>query len=235
MGTYTTNYNLFMPSVGETGWGTLVNGNFTTIDTTIKSLSNRITAVENEVNGALNCTSVTTSGKVTGNGGIVGTTGTFSGAVKSSNAATYTLELGESGNYAGIYQFGGSSTYSNLVLIQLYNMLGSKTCTMTGKLGVKPYGYTAYYDISNVTIYGSYTSLQLATDTNATWKITTSKNSTFTVPANGGVNITLTQLNEIFADSCTVVVTNTSTSNISGALFIKFLPNSYCMIRPYRA
>ena len=81
MGTYTTNYNLFMPSVGETGWGTLVNGNFTTIDSTMKSLSNRITAVENEVNGALSCTSVTTSGKVTANGGITSTTGTFSGTV----------------------------------------------------------------------------------------------------------------------------------------------------------
>ena len=81
MGTYTTNYQLYTPTVGETGWGTLVNGNFTTIDTTMKSLSNRITAVENEVNGALSCTSVTTSGKITGNGGIAGTTGTFSGAV----------------------------------------------------------------------------------------------------------------------------------------------------------
>ena len=81
MGTYTTNYQLYMPTVGEQGWGTLVNTNFTTIDTTMKSLSNRITAVENEVSGALSCTSVTASGKITGNGGIAGTTGTFSGAV----------------------------------------------------------------------------------------------------------------------------------------------------------
>ena len=81
MGTYTANYQLYMPTVGENGWGTLINGNFETIDTTMKSLSNRITAVENEVNGALSCTSVTTSGKITGNGGIAGTTGTFSGAV----------------------------------------------------------------------------------------------------------------------------------------------------------
>ena len=92
MGTYTTNYNLFMPTVGETGWGTLVNTNFSTIDSTMKSLSNRITAVEGEVNGNLNCTSVTTSGKITGNGGIAGTTGTFSGAVTgaSFNGATIT-------------------------------------------------------------------------------------------------------------------------------------------------
>ena len=47
MGTYTTNYNLFMPSVGEQGWGELVNGNFTTIDITMKNLSNRATALEN--------------------------------------------------------------------------------------------------------------------------------------------------------------------------------------------
>ena len=85
MGTYTTNYQLYTPTVGETGWGTLVNGNFTTIDTTMKGLSNRITAVENEVNGNLSCTSVTTSGKITGNGGIAGTTGTFSGAVTGSS------------------------------------------------------------------------------------------------------------------------------------------------------
>ena len=82
MGTYTTNYNLFMPTVGETGWGTLVNGNFSTIDTTMKGLDTRITAVENEVNGALSCTSITTSGKITGgtgefSGAVSGTSGTF--------------------------------------------------------------------------------------------------------------------------------------------------------------
>ena len=70
MGTYTTNYQLYMPTVGETGWGTLVNGNFTTIDITMKGLDTRLIAVENEVDGV-----------ITGNGGITGTTGTFSGAV----------------------------------------------------------------------------------------------------------------------------------------------------------
>lgn len=89
MGTYTTNYQLYMPTVGETGWGTLVNGNFTTIDTTMKSLNTRLTAVENEVNGNLSCTSVTTSGKITGNGGIAGTTGTFSGDVTAKNISKY--------------------------------------------------------------------------------------------------------------------------------------------------
>ena len=48
MGTYTTNYNLFMPTVGEQGWGELVNGNFTTIDTTMKGLNTRIGTLEAE-------------------------------------------------------------------------------------------------------------------------------------------------------------------------------------------
>ena len=48
MGTYTANYNLFMPSIGEQGWGELVNGNFTTIDTTMKNFGNRIGTVETE-------------------------------------------------------------------------------------------------------------------------------------------------------------------------------------------
>ena len=46
MGTYTTNYNLFLPSIGEQGWGELVNGNFITIDTTIKGLDTRIGTLE---------------------------------------------------------------------------------------------------------------------------------------------------------------------------------------------
>ena len=35
MGTYTPNYNLYMPSVGETGWGQLVSNNFEIIDNAI--------------------------------------------------------------------------------------------------------------------------------------------------------------------------------------------------------
>lgn len=48
MGTYTTNYNLFMPSVGEQGWGELVNGNFSTIDTTMAGMNTRIGTLETE-------------------------------------------------------------------------------------------------------------------------------------------------------------------------------------------
>ena len=48
MGTYTTNYNLFMPTVGEQGWGELVNGNFSTIDTTMKGMDTRVGTLETE-------------------------------------------------------------------------------------------------------------------------------------------------------------------------------------------
>lgn len=48
MGTYTSNYNLFMPSIGEQGWGDLVNGNFTTIDTTMSGLNTRVETLETE-------------------------------------------------------------------------------------------------------------------------------------------------------------------------------------------
>lgn len=37
-----------MPSVGEQGWGELVNGNFTTIDTTMKGLDTRVGTLETE-------------------------------------------------------------------------------------------------------------------------------------------------------------------------------------------
>ena len=88
MGTYTTNYNLFMPTVGEQGWGTLVNGNFSTIDTTLNGLDTRLTAVESEVNGNLSCTSVTTSGKVTANGGVGTTSLTTSSTITSTGLIT---------------------------------------------------------------------------------------------------------------------------------------------------
>ena len=131
MGTYTTNYNLFMPTVGETGWGTLVNTNFTTIDSTMKALSNRITAVENEVNGALSCTSVTTSGKITANGGITSTTGTFSGAV--TGASFNDVSIGDN-------NFGGMpvrAVFSTSKIGLIWGALGTSSTNILGnQLGV---------------------------------------------------------------------------------------------------
>ena len=48
MGIYTTHYNLFLPSIGEQGWGDLINGNFSIIDTTMKGLDTRVGTLEAE-------------------------------------------------------------------------------------------------------------------------------------------------------------------------------------------
>ena len=117
MGTYTTNYNLFMPTVGEQGWGELVNENFTTIDTTMAGLNTRLTAVENEVNGNLNCTSVTTSGtitstgKITANGGVGTTSLTTSSTITSTGLIT--ANGGVKGNLTGNVT-GNATTATNL-------------------------------------------------------------------------------------------------------------------------
>ena len=94
MGTYTANKNLYMPSVGETGWGTLMNTNLSTIDNFLKPITVSGSTytftgnhVGNQSGGTITATKITNSGtltnagKITGNGGIAGTTGTFSGAV----------------------------------------------------------------------------------------------------------------------------------------------------------
>ena len=87
MGTYTNNYQLYMPTVGETGWGTLINGNYQTIDTTMKGLSDRTTVLENTdvtfntrvtaiedvvSNGDVNSSAINNSGIITSTGGFKG-------------------------------------------------------------------------------------------------------------------------------------------------------------------
>ena len=66
MGTYTTNYQLFMPSIGEQGWGELVNGNFITIDTAMKGLDERITTLEAGKFESINCTGTIVGNQLTG-------------------------------------------------------------------------------------------------------------------------------------------------------------------------
>ena len=110
MGTYTTNKNLFMPTVGEQGWGTLVNGNFETIDTYLKPISlsgSTYTFTGNQKGGSISATSITNSGtltstgKITANGGIGTTSITTSGTItadKFSCVVTVTPNEVHSGN-----------------------------------------------------------------------------------------------------------------------------------------
>ena len=129
MGTYTTNYQLYIPTVGEQGWGTLVNGNFTTIDTTMKGLDTRLTAVENEVNGNLSCTSVTTSGKVTANGGIGTTSLTTSSTITSTGKITANGGIvgNLTGNVTGGTISGTTGTFSSTITASKIKQSGVTT------------------------------------------------------------------------------------------------------------
>jgi len=49
MGTYTPNYNLYKPDIGETGWGDLVNQNFDTIDAQMQNNRNDINNILNNL------------------------------------------------------------------------------------------------------------------------------------------------------------------------------------------
>ena len=49
MGTYTPNYNLYMPSIGEQGWGELVSNNFETLDTNLNDLQTQIDVIDTQI------------------------------------------------------------------------------------------------------------------------------------------------------------------------------------------
>ena len=234
MGTYTANYNLFMPTVGETGWGTLVNTNFSTIDTTMKSLSNRITAVENEVNGALSCTSVTTSGKITGNGGIAGTTGTFSGAVTAKTfkgIMGYTLKFVSGSGYPAEPYIASRSLTSTQYPVEFVSL---ETISLSNTAGVRnnitfapPFRFSNYdYIATNVIHNSNVTYKMYVAGGNAVYNgatITTSSRYTLT---NAEVNnilingVTLTSLstNSNTNTNCMVCIVCNGSTDLDGVL-----------------
>ena len=117
MGTYTTNKNLFMPTVGETGWGTLVNGNFETIDTLLKPIT---------VSGS----TYTFTGNHVGNqsgGTITATKITNSGTLTQTGTSTFTGKLTANG---GI----GTKALSATSISNSGNMTNTGTLTSTGKI-----------------------------------------------------------------------------------------------------
>ena len=121
MGTYTTNKNLYMPTVGEQGWGTLVNGNFETIDNFLKPITVSGSTytftgnhVGNQSGGSISATSISNSGtltqtgtstftgKITGNGGIGTTSLTTSSTITSTGQIV--ANGGVKGNVTGNVQ-----------------------------------------------------------------------------------------------------------------------------------
>lgn len=140
MGTYTTNKELFMPTVGEQGWGTLVNGNFETIDSFLKPITVSGSTytftgnhVGNQSGGSISATSITNSGiltntgtstftgKITANGGI-GTT-----SLTTSSTITSTGKITANG---GI----GCKALTATSISNSGNMTNTGTLTSTGKI-----------------------------------------------------------------------------------------------------
>ena len=136
MGTYTTNYNLFMPSVGEQGWGDLVNGNFTTIDVTMKGLGNNIGTLETEIDAIEE--RVTTL--EAGNFDATVSAEKFNGALCVNVSSTLTNEIG---TYTVV-------TNTNTVSSPTYSMttngatLGSLTISVTDVLVNMKRGFVPY-------------------------------------------------------------------------------------------
>lgn len=125
MGTYTANKNLYMPSVGETGWGTLMNTNISTIDNFLKPITvsgSTYTFTGNQTGGTITATKITNSGtltqtgtstftgKITANGGIgtkalTATTGTFSGAVTGASGTFEGMVIAKNLNRYGMIPY----------------------------------------------------------------------------------------------------------------------------------
>ena len=184
MGTYTTTYNLFLPTIGEQGWGELVNGNFTTIDTTMAGLNTRLTAVENEVNGALSCTSVTTSGTITSTGKI-----TANGGLAVTGGITSNLTGNVTGNVTGKIIISSVGTNSNnLKVCQMscanvtgsFKHLSNQSTTMT----LSSSNYTwAMYNTSIISYASGETALKNSCGTNTcTIKITNNSANSGVIP-----------------------------------------------------
>ena len=158
MGTYTANKELFMPTVGEQGWGTLVNGNFETIDNFLKPISLSGSTytftgnhVGNQSGGSISATSISNSGtltqtgtstftgKITANGGIgtkalTATSISNSGTLTQTSTSTFTGKITANGGI-GTTSLTTSSTITSTGLITANGGIkGTLTGNVTGYL-----------------------------------------------------------------------------------------------------
>lgn len=250
MGTYTANKELFMPTVGEQGWGTLVNGNFETIDNFLKPISlsgSTYTFTGNQKGGSVSATSITNSGtstftgKITANGGIgtkalTATTGTFSDVVTAKNVNKYglrpvTVLLSEesmaSSASTSDYCYGVSPLYNNITTGNWYNVRFTPsdlymTASTTRTVKIIP----AIGDNSDCLIReikhlsGSYTLTLKTSSQHITAKIG-SMNVTST-----GTNITLSQVLNLMSNEWSVTLTNSYTSYVQHAYIYITITNT---------
>ena len=148
MGTYTTNKNLFMPTVGETGWGTLVNENFSTIDTFLKPITVSGSTytftgnhVGNQSGGSISATSISNSGtstftgKITANGGIgtkalTATSISNSGTLTQTGTSTFTGKITANGGIGTKALTATTGTFSGNVTAKNVNVFGAYPMTL---------------------------------------------------------------------------------------------------------
>ena len=107
MGTYTPNYNLYMPSIGEQGWGELVSNNFEILDTNLNDLQNQITTNLNNLQDQIDVIDTNI-----GNGTRI---------LSISSPSPSTITTSDFGNYASydgnnvyIASFVGNTTFSSI-------------------------------------------------------------------------------------------------------------------------
>ena len=167
MGTYTANKNLYMPSVGETGWGTLMNTNLSTIDNFLKPITVSGSTytftgnhVGNQSGGSVSATSITNSGtltqtgtstftgKITANGGIgtkalTTTSISNSGTLTQTGTSTFTGKITANGGIAGT-----TGTFSGVVTAKNTTIFGGFPYTwyLFGSDTPENYEYSHYGD-----------------------------------------------------------------------------------------
>ena len=184
MGTYTTNKNLFMPTVGETGWGELVNGNFSTIDTFLKPITISGSTytftgnhVGNQSGGSVSATSITNSGtltqtgtstftgKITGNGGIGTTSLTTSSTITSTGLITANggvkgnLTGNVTGNTTGLLFVKGTVGTSgdvNYATLAAQNFTGNENMSSTNPGSFTVNNYAIVFGNPQKITYGVY-------------------------------------------------------------------------------
>ena len=142
MGTYTANKNLYMPTVGETGWGTLMNGNLETIDNFLKPISLSGSTytftgnhVGNQSGGSISATSITNSGTLTNTGKITANGGIGTTSLTTSSTITSTGKITANGGISTKALTATTGTFSGAVTGASFNGVPLKT---SGTITVQP-------------------------------------------------------------------------------------------------
>lgn len=130
MGTYTANKELYMPTVGEQGWGDLMNTNLSTIDNFLKPITvsgSTYTFTGNQTGGSVSATSITNSGTLTSTGKITANGGIGTTSLTTSSTITSTGKITANG---GI----GTAALTATSISNSGNMTNTGTLTSTGKI-----------------------------------------------------------------------------------------------------